>query len=992
MTPDFPIVGIGASAGGLAALADFFSGIPPEQDPGMAFVVVQHLSPDHESVLPDLVGRQTRLRVLQAEDGMEVERNCVYVIPPNRDISLSDGRLHLTDPHGPRGQRLPIDSFFRSLARDQQGRAVGVILSGTGSDGTLGLRMIKGEGGMAMVQDPETAEHSGMPRSAVRTGLVDFVLPPAEMPAQLMAYVRSALAEGSGSHGPETSRPEAPSGSPDAWQMLFSEIRDRTGHDFSHYKDSTVHRRLKRRMAVQQVDRLEDYVRFLKSSPEEVDALFQDLLIGVTRFFRDPQAFQALGNAVSEIIAGKSPGAPIRVWVPGCSTGEEAYSIAILLREEMEAMECSLPVQIFATDIDPRAIEVARAGLYPASIAPDLPDQELARFFVSDKTDETAFRIREDIRDMLVFSEQNVLSDPPFSKLDLISCRNLLIYLDQDLQKQLIPLFHYALNPDGLLFLGTSESVGDATDLFEALDRRMSLYRRREMSQDQMRPTTGPFGRPRRKTRSARRPPDEKRPPGGPPLPLRRITETALLTETAPVAALVDESGKILYLHGRTGLYLEPAPGEGEMNVLRMAREGLQRDLSIAFHRATTRQERVQRDGLKVRTNGDSVMVDLVVRPVPRGPGVNEDSQDQQGSPLFLIILKAVQDDASAGPAPGVSLGTDKSELERRIVELEEKLEASEGYLGATQEEMQSTNEELRTSIEELQSANEELQATNEELETSQEELQSLNEELATVNTELESKVSDLSRSRNDMDNLLAGTGIATIFVDEELRIQRFTPTATRLMNLIKADRGRPVGDLASKLVNYDSLTDDIHGVLDTLEAREREVQTKDGQWYLLGIRPYRTLGNVIEGAVVTFVQISELKKAQAAIREAEGLRRLAVVVRDSSDPISSVDLEGRIQAWNPAAERIYGWSEADALQMNYLDLVPESLQAEARSIFESARSGLEIEPFRTDRLTRHDQTVTVWLTVTGLVDEEGRPYGVSSTERPLPPQSREEG
>jgi len=992
---DFPIVGIGASAGGLAALEAFFSAMPADRDPGMAFVLVQHLAPDHESVLHELIARQTRMKVVQVEDGMRIERDCVYVIPPNRNMSLSDGRLHLTEPDTPRGQRLPIDFFFRSLAQDQQARAICVVLSGTASDGTHGLRMIKGEGGMVMVQDPETTKYRGMPQSAIATGLVDFVLPPEEMPGKLMEYARTALEGTSGPDGPRTPEAESPAGSPDALTTLFTLLRDQTGHDFSEYKDSTVQRRLKRRMAVQQVDRLEDYARFLKSSPDEVEALFRDLLIGVTRFFRDPEAFEALGDAVSGLMVERSPGSVIRVWVPGCSTGEEAYSIAILLREEMEALDRNFRVQLFATDIDPRAIVIARAGVYPASIAPDLPDRELTRYFIPDEAEDAAYRIREDIREMLVFSEQNVLRDPPFSKLDLISCRNLLIYLNQDLQKQLIPLFHYALRPGGLLFLGTSEGVGEFNDLFAPLDRRMSLFRRQETSDDHARAPAGPFGRPRKGNASGRHPTEEV--PRSAPIPLRRVTETALLEETVPVAALVDEAGKILYLHGRTGLYLEPAPGDGEMNVLRMAREGLRRELSIAFHRATTRRERVSRDGLEVRTNGDSVTADLVVRPVSTWPPAIAGMPEEEDSPLFLIILKAVparDPDGTDGPDRSASgeEGRPDPELKARIVELEEELEASEEYLRATQEEMQSTNEELRTSIEELQSTNEELQSTNEELETSQEELQSLNEELATVNTELETKVSDLSRAQNDMNNLLAGTGIATIFVDQDLRIQRFTPTATRLMNLIKADEGRPVGDLASKLASYDSLAADARRVLETLEPREFEVRAEDGRWYLLGIRPYRTLENVIEGAVITFIEITELKKAQAAIRETEGLRRLAVVVRDSSDPIVSLDLEGSIQAWNPAATRVYGWSEAEALEMNYLELVPESLRAQARSMLEAARGGLELEPVTTERLTRDGEPVPIRLTATGLVDESGRPYGISATERPLQREASEEG
>jgi len=990
--PDFPIVGMGASAGGLAALEAFFSGMPADRDPGMAFVLVQHLAPDHESVLSELIARQTRMPVVQVEDGVQVEPDHVYVIPPNRDMSLSDGRLHLSQPHGPRGQRLPIDFFFRSLARDRGADAICVVLSGTASDGTLGLRTVKGEGGMAMVQDPESTEYSGMPRSAIGTGVVDFVLPPGEMAGQLMEYARKVRDGEARPGGPSPPPDEAAPGSPDAMKMLFDLVRDQTGHDFSAYKESTVHRRLHRRMAVQQVDRLEDYVRFAKTSPKEVEALFRDLLIGVTQFFRDPEAFQALRDAASDLIADKPPGSDLRVWVPGCSTGEEAYSIAILLREEMKEMDVSLPVQIFATDIDPRAIEIARAGVYPASVAPDLPGGRLNRYFVPKENDETAYRIREDIRKMLIFSEQDVLRDPPFSKLDLVSCRNLLIYLSAGTQEKLIPLFHRALRPNGLLFLGTAEGVGEFTDLFAPVDRKMSLYRRQEVSRNYARMTPGPFVQPRKKIPSNRHLNEDA--PDTAPVSLRRLTEATLAAEAAAVAALVDEAGDILYLHGRTGLYLEPAPGEGKMNVLQMAREGLQRELGVALHGARTRKTRVQRDGLEVRTNGHSVMVDLVVRPVsllPRAKAGSpeeegEEEKEKDGSPLFLVILNAVPAPArdEGTPSPSAEEGTNDPELEERIATLEGELAASEEYLHATQEEMQSTHEELRTSIEELQSTNEELQSTNEELETSQEELQSLNEELATVNTELEAKVADLSRSHNDMNNLLSGTGIATIFVDQELRIQRFTPTATRLMNLIDADVGRPVGDLAAKLSNYDSLAADANRVLETLEPREIEVRSVDGQWYLLGIRPYRTLENVIEGAVITLIEVTELKAAQAAIRETEGLRRLAVVVRDSSDPIISLDLEGRIQAWNPAATRLYGWDEEDALQMSYLDLVPEDLRAETRGMLDAARSGRDLDPLQSERVTRDGKTVSIWLTTTVLVDESDRPYGISATERPL--------
>jgi two-component system CheB/CheR fusion protein len=470
----FPIVGIGASAGGLAAFEAFFSGMPVDTDPGMAFVLVQHLAPDHKSILTDLIRRYTRMQVSEVEDGMAVEPNCAYIIPPNRDMAFLNGTLQLMEPSAPRGQRLPIDFFFRSLAQDQHERAICIVLSGTGSDGTLGVRAIKGEGGMVMAQNPASTEYDGMPRSAIATGLVDYELPPAEMPAQLIAYVAHAFG-----------KPPLPATAPapkaeNALKKIFILLRAQTSHDFSLYKPSTIHRRIERRMAVQQIQSLEGYVKYIQKTPVEVDALFRDLLIGVTSFFRDPEAFEALEKQViPKLVAGKPEGAVIRVWSPGCSTGEEAYSIAILLAERQEAMKQNFKVQVFATDIDSQAISTARAGLYPASIAADISPQRLARFFAAEPGG-SAYRVHKSIRDMLVFSEQDVIKDPPFSKLDLVGCRNLLIYMGGELQRKLIPLFHYALNQGGFLFLGNSETVGEFGDLFATLDRKLKLYQRKE--------------------------------------------------------------------------------------------------------------------------------------------------------------------------------------------------------------------------------------------------------------------------------------------------------------------------------------------------------------------------------------------------------------------------------------------------------------------------------------------------------------------------------
>ncbi len=836
---------------------------PADTDPGMAFVLVQHLAPDHESILTDLIRRYTRMQVFEVEDGMAVQPNCAYIIPPNRDMAFLNGTLQLLEPGAPRGQRLPIDFFFRSLAQDQHERAICIVLSGTGSDGTQGVRAIKGEGGMVMAQNPESTEYDGMPRSAIGTGLVDYVLPPAEMPAQIIAYVSHAFG-----------KPPRPATAPvpkteNAMKKIFILLRAQTGHDFSQYKPSTIHRRIERRMAVHQIETMDGYVKYAQQTPAEVEAFFRDLLIGVTNFFRDPEAFKALEEQViPKLFAGKPAGAAIRVWSPGCSTGEEAYSLAILLQERLEALKQSFKVQVFATDIDSQAIATARAGRYPASIAADLSPERLARFFTAEP-DASAYRIHKGIRDMLVFSEQNVIKNPPFSKLDLISCRNLLIYVSGDLQKKLIPLFHYALNPGGFLFLGTSETVGEFIDHFATLDRKQKLYQRKDdfhtaqrAAMDRFQPPAPPLQE--RVPQLARKTTE----PGK--RSLRELTEQALLQQVAPAGALVNGQGDILYLHGRTGMYLEPAPGEvGVSNILKMARDGLRRELTTAMHKAVAGQGIVRHPGLRVKTNGDFTTVDLTVQPVAAEPATTTET------PLYLVMLSepppfAPEQAQKAALQAGTAAGAPGPDTDARVAALTQELRAKEEYLQSTNEELETSNEELKSSNEEMQSVNEELQSTNEELETSKEELQSVNEELATVNSELQTKVGDLSRANNDMNNLLAGTGIATVFVDHQLRILRFTPIATQIINLILSDVGRPVGHIVSNLVGYDGLVADTQTVLNSLIPMTVEVQTRTGAWYTMRIQPYRTLDNVIEGAVITFFDISEMKKLAQAAKETQ--------------------------------------------------------------------------------------------------------------------------
>lgn len=875
----FPIVGIGASAGGLAAFESFLSAIPPDSEPGMAFVLVQHLSPDHKSLLTELCQRCTRLPVHEVADDMEVQPGCIYIIPPSSDMALLNGRLHLLPPIAPRGLRLPIDFFFRSLAQDLGRRAVGVVLSGTGSDGTLGARAIKGAGGTVLVQTPESAAFDGMPRSVIDAGLADFILSPDEMPAQLLAYAAHAF--GRLSH-PADEAPIAPEA---ALKRICVLLRSHTRHDFSQYKSSTLLRRIERRMALHQIAHEGDYVRYLQSDPAELDALFRDLLIGVTSFFRDPEAFALLqSQAIPRLFADKRAGAPVRVWVCGCSTGEEAYSIAILLQEHQETLKQSYKIQVFATDIDPRAIGQARAGVYPASIAADVSAERLARFFSQD-AEGGDYRIRKIIRDLAIFSEQDLIRDPPFSRMDLIACRNLLIYMDGAVQKRLIPLFHYALNPGGILFLGTSETVGDAPTLFSTLSRKWKLY----VSQEPRTFTAAVTALSPPTPIAAARPPGpaldrDARQASAPDL--GALTDRILLRHYASVAVLVDARGDILHIRGRTGYYLEPTPGDAAMNILAMAREGLRRELTVALHRAVARREVVRFPGLRIRTNGDFSVADLTVRPAEGSEG------DESLADLYLAILEPSAHAESAATPPGAPTACAEAAecpgAAARVAELELELKTKEEYLQTTLEEMETANEELKSAIEEMQSVNEELQSTNEELETSKEELQSVNEELATVNAELQTKVTDLSRANNDMNNLLAGTGVGTLFVDHGLRITRFTPAATQLIKLIQTDLGRHVGDIVVNLVGYNALAEDVQEVLRTLVPQEREVQTRQGAWYLMRIGPYRTLENVIEGAVITFVDITKRKQTEDALRQArvffEGIvetAREALVVLD---------------------------------------------------------------------------------------------------------------
>jgi two-component system, chemotaxis family, CheB/CheR fusion protein len=833
--PGFPIVGIGCSAGGLEALEKFLTHVPA--DSGMAIVIVQHLAPDHDSALPQLLQRLTPMPVVEVAEGMAVQPDHVYVIPPNHDLSILHGKLHLLDPAAPRGLRLPIDFFLRSLAEDQRERAIAVILSGMGSDGVFGLRAVKEKGGLTLVQEPATAEADSMPRSAIEAGVADIVSPPETLASRITQYLRHPLHE---------MQPEPPQAAEilSALDRIVILLRDRSGNDFSLYKTNTLYRRIERRMAVHQIAELDGYVRYLRGNPQEMDLLFKELLIGVTRFFRDREVWEILrAEAIPSLLARHPYGGALRAWVPACSTGEEAYSLAIVFREVIEQLkpEARFTLQIYATDLDHDAVNRARRGCYPDNVAADVSPERLARNFLPEEGG--GYRIAKAIREMVVFAPQNIISDPPFTKLDLISCRNLLIYFGAQVQKQLLPMFHYALNPGGLLLLGSAETIGNFGHLFSPLNNKARLFRRLDRalpiteltfpgSVPQMIPATAPAS------------------PGGGEEDLGQLTDQLIQQNFSPAAVLVNADGDILYVSGRTGKYLEPAAGKTNMNIHAMAREGLRDALMGMVRKALKESHPIHLNGLRVGTDGGTQLVDVTLQAVARPASLRG---------RVIVVFR----DVPAPPAPRRTGKRIAAETQR---DLEQELTQARELLQVTQEEMQTTVEELKSSNEELQSTNEELQSTNEELTTSKEELQSLNEELQTVNAELQSKVDDLTWVRNDMTNLLNSTEIATVFLDNEMRLRRFTTHATRLFKLIPGDVGRPLSDIVSDL-DYPQLQNDAHQVLRTLVFQEKEVTTEDRRWYRVRIMPYRTQENIIDGVVITFIDITEIKKLEAELR-----------------------------------------------------------------------------------------------------------------------------
>jgi two-component system, chemotaxis family, CheB/CheR fusion protein len=877
-----PVVGIGASAGGLEALQTFFTNLSPHT--GFAFIVVTHQQPGHISLLPDLLKNFTDMPVLTAQDGMFLTRDHVFVCPPGKNLALLNHRLHLMDSQKHDSQHLPIDYFLRSLGEDVQEMGIGIILSGTGTDGTLGLKAIKGVSGMTMVQEPKTAKFDGMPSSAIAMGDVDFVLPAEKMGEQLIQYSKGPYFQNI-----HTDQPEALVAS-EPIQKIFILLRNRTGHDLSAYKPTMIKRRIARRMNIHQIKNPDNYVQFLQENPIELDKLFKELLINVTNFFRDADAFEMFSKlALPKLFEGKPDNHELRVWIPGCSSGEEPYSIAILLKEYMEKIGKVFRFQIFATDLDDSAINRAREGIYPSGIAADVSQERLEKFF---KLENSQYRINKDIRERVIFATQNMIQDPPFTRVDLISCRNLLIYLGAELQKEIFPRFHYALNIGGILFLGTSESIGNFDDLFTAVDKKWKIYQRKDTRVSFPVSKLGllPAVSAKESTRASFKSLSTEFQTGN----IARQIERLLLNRYAPVSIIINEHGKIVYIHGRTGKYLEPSAGQPSWNIIEMAREGLRTPLVSSLRIATKKGEtEIISSGLRVKTNGDFETIDLKLEKIIEPESLKDlflVSFHPQLSENNIQLADSTRKDSLVIDKPG-----EKEQLEQELFFTKESLRA-------TIEELETSNEELKSTNEELQSTNEELQSSNEELETAKEEMQSLNEELNTVNSELQNKLESLSETNDDMQNLLNSTDIATIFLDSNLKIKRFTRQAKAIIKLIDSDIGRPLEDLVSTL-RYDHLIDDAKIVLQTLVYKDTEVQTVNDDWYLLRILPYRTAENMIDGLVITFVDISRLKKAE---HTAQAAYLTTAIVNTISQPLLVLDEKLHILAANPAFNQTF--------------------------------------------------------------------------------------
>ncbi|TRX16307.1 chemotaxis protein CheB [Flavobacterium franklandianum] len=892
---DFPIVAIGCSAGGLETLEQFFTNIP--DDNGMAFIIIQHLDPNHIGMMPELLQRMTSMTVSQVTDGQKVRPNCVYVIPPNKSMSILNSKLYLFAPVVTHSIRLPIDFFFRSLANDRQENSIGIILSGMGSDGSLGVKAIKEKNGIVLVQEPTTAKFDSMPSRATEAIVPDIIAPVEELPTKLIEFLKFM---------PQAKIDlELDIKNKSNLDKIIILLREQTGHDFSMYKNSTLFRRIERRKGIHKIDKIQNYVRLMLENPKETEILFKELLIGVTSFFRDPEVWKKLGEEVLPEMLEKLPnGYTLRAWVTGCSTGEEAYSLAIVFKETLAKVKShkNLSLQIFATDLDYEAIEKARKGVFHQNIVTDVSPERISKFFIGDNE---GYRVNAAIREMIVFAPQNVIKDPPFTKLDILTCRNMLIYMESELQNKLMALFNYSLNQGGIMILGSAETLGNGNEGFEVIDSKLKLFKRSLIPREsRLLDFPSSFSITNKTTPKMKSPQKVVE-------NIQTLADQILLQQFTPASVMVNDKGDIIYITGRTGKYLEPVAGKANWNIYAMLREGLRIVFPANFQKSLKTYDPVKLKNVKIE-NSKNQFVDITIQRLEKPEAIKD---------MILVVFNDVSEIVESKVAN--NLKTANLSTSSNKIELELELELNQCFedLQTVREEMQTSQEELKSTNEELQSTNEELQSTNEELTTSKEEMQSLNEELQTVNSELQNKVADFSRSINDMKNLLNSTEIATLFLDKELNIRRFTDPITEIFKVRASDIGRPFTDLVTDL-KYPEIGTNAKLVIKNLTSIENEIETIDERWFNIKIMPYRTIDDHIDGLVFTFNNITKFKKLELELKNANKSLELnretqyRHLFESAKDGILMLDADtGKITDVNPFLIKLLGYSKEEFLE-----------------------------------------------------------------------------
>ncbi len=970
----FPIVGIGASAGGLEAFTRLVQQLP--SDTGLAFVLVQHLDPEHESKLPQLLSRVTNLPVLEVINNTRVRPNHIYVIPPNKSMTIEQRTLRLVPRKKREGQYRSIDHFFESLAADQGYQAIGVILSGTATDGTLGLQAIKGADGITFAQD-ESAKYDSMPKSAIAAGDVDFVLPPEDIAKELARIAQHPYVATPSQPALEAAQGEAidiKDVEQDALKKIMMLLRNHRGVDFTLYRPNTIRRRIMRRMVLAKIKELGGYATHLRNNASELEALYQDLLIAVTSFFRNPESFEVLKHKIfPALLKDRSPDDAMRVWTVGCSTGQEAYSIAMTFLEYSSSISQNVRLQVFATDLNDELLEKARAGLYSKTLLQDVSPSRLRRFFVEE---EGGYRISKTIREMCVFARQNVITDPPFSRVDLISCRNLLIYLEPELQRRLLPTFHYALKPEGFLFLGVSESVGGFSSLFTPVDKKLKLFAKKSGKVREIPPLPLVHDRQPHKIIQEKLKTLAPSTLQNTELNAQREADRIALARYGPPGVVINSGLDILQFRGDTSPYLMPPRGRATFNVLKMAREGLMLPLRTAINKVKKENQRVRKEDVRVIQNGDTRITNLEVIPL-------KNLKD----PSFLIMFEPGESLRSKRtPRAKAKLPSKREHAQesREVARLEQELAETRDYVQAIQEQYDAANEELQASAEEAQSANEELQSINEELETSKEELESTNEELTTVNEEMANRNAELTRLNSDIVNLQSSINIPILLLGRDLSIRRFTQPAEKLFNLLTNDIGRPLGVVKHKL-DFPELENLVSEVIGNVVGQNRQVQDKDGRWFLLRVRPYMTLENKVDGAVLVLIDITDLKRAE------EAKARLAAIVESSEDAIIGEDLNGIITDWNRGAEKLFGYAAAEAIGQPITILMSPKDPDQERRVMEKIRRGESVAYYETIGRGKEGKSFDIWLTVSPVFDEPGTVVGGSRIARDITERKRVE-